>query len=99
MTREELKILLDVEELITVTRDELEDRLDEILEKIDEGDSPVLIVADGKPDLLLFGWEDYKRRFAQLYSPDDWESIEGELTRHKEDEEFSGGQPDDLCNV
>ena len=99
MTREELKILLDVEELITVTRDELEDRLDEILEKIDEGCSPVLIVADGKPDLLLFGWDDYKRRFALLYSQDAWQSIEAELTRHKEDEEFSGGQPDDLCNV
>ena len=84
MTREELKILLDVEELITVTRDELEDRLDEILEKIDEGYSPVLIVADGKPDLLMFSWSDYKRRFSILYPPGELDRVEEELQRQKE---------------
>ena len=54
MTHDELKELLDVSELLSVTREQIEQELETVLDLIDTGHSPILITADGKPDLLMF---------------------------------------------
>ena len=64
MTHDELKELLGVSELPSVTREQIEQELETVLDLIDTGHSPILITADGKPDLLMFSWSDYKRRFS-----------------------------------
>ena len=69
MTHDELKDLLGVNELLIVTREQIEQELETVLDLIDTGHSPILITADGKPDLLMFSWSDYKRRFSILYQP------------------------------
>ena len=84
MTHDELKEMLGVSELCTVTREQIEQELESVLDMIDAGHSPVLITADGKPDLLMFSWTDFKRRFALLYSPEEFERIEEALRRCKE---------------
>lgn len=85
MTHDELRKLLGVNELRTVTREQVEQDLESVLDQIDMGHSPVLIVADGKPDLLMFGWKDYKRRFSLLYPPGELERVEEEMRRSKEE--------------
>ena len=84
MTHDELKELLGVNELLIVTREQVEQELDSILDLIDIGHSPILITADGKPDLLMFSWSDYKRRFSILYPPGELDRVEEELQRQKE---------------
>lgn len=84
MTHDELKELLGVNELLIVTREQVEQELDSILDLIDTGHSPILITADGKPDLLMFSWSDYKRRFSILYPPEELERVEEEMQRQKE---------------
>ena len=85
MTHEELKELLGVSELLSVTREQVEQDLESVLDLIDEGHSPIQITADGKPDLLMFGWKDYKRRFSLLYPPGELERVEEEMRRSKEE--------------
>lgn len=85
MTHEELKELLGVSELLTVTREQVEQDLESVLDLINEGHSPIQITADGKPDLLMFSWEDYKRRFSILYPPGELERIEEEMQRSEEE--------------
>ena len=84
MTHDELKNMLGVNELYTVTREQVEQELDTVLDIIDGGNSPVLIVSDGEPDLLMFGWSDYKQRFSLLYQPGELERIEEELDHYDE---------------
>lgn len=84
MTHDKLKELLGVNELLIVTREQVEQELDSILDLIDTGHSPILITADGKPDLLMFSWSDYKRRFSILYPPEELERVEEEMQRQKE---------------
>ena len=84
MTHDELKNMLGVNELHTVTREQVEKELDTVLDIIDAGNSPVLIVSDGEPDLLMFGWSDYKQRFSLLYQLGELERIEEELRRYDE---------------
>lgn len=84
MTHDKLKELLGVNELLIVTREQVEQELDSILDLIDTGHSPILITADGKPDLLMFSWSDYKRRFSILYPPEELERVEEEMRRQKE---------------
>lgn len=92
MTCEELQALLGVDELYTVTREQVEQELETVLDMIDAGQSPILITVDGKPDLLMFSWVDYKRRFAPFYPPEEFERIEEEFRRYEE-------QSNDLCDV
>lgn len=84
MTHDELKELLDVSELLSVTREQIEQELETVLDLIDSGHSPILITADGKPDLLMFSWSDYKHRFSILYPPGELERVEEEMQRQKE---------------
>lgn len=92
MTREELQALLGVDELYTVTREQVKQELETVLDMIDAGHSPILITVDGKPDLLMFSWEDYKRRFALFYPLEEFERIEEEFRRYEEGS-------NDLCDV
>lgn len=85
MTHDELKELLGVSELPIVTREQVEQDLESVLDLIDKGNSPVLITAEGKHDLLMFSWKDYKRRFSLLYPPGELERIEEEIRRSKEE--------------
>ena len=85
MTRETIKELLGISELYTVTREQVEQELETVLNMVDEGRSPILITANGKPNLLLFGWEDYKHRFLHLYPPEEFERIEEEVRKHQEE--------------
>ena len=84
MTHDELKDLLGVNELLIVTREQIEQKLETVLDLIDTGHSPILITADGKPDLLMFSWSDYKRLFSILYPPGELERVEEEMQRQKE---------------
>ena len=84
MTHDELKDLLGVNELLIVTREQIEQELETVLDLIDSGHSPILITADGKPDLLMFSWSDYKRRFSILYPLVELERVEEEMQRQKE---------------
>ena len=84
MTHDELKDLLGVNELLIVTREQIEQELETVLYLIDSGHSPILITADGKPDLLMFSWSDYKRRFSILYPLGELERVEEEMQRQKE---------------
>lgn len=85
MTYEAMKELLGISELYTVTRERIEQELETVLSMVDEGQSPILITDDGKPDLLLFSWEDYKRRFSHLCSSDELERLEEEIRQYREE--------------
>ena len=85
MTYEAMKELIGISELYTVTREWIGQDLETVLSMVDEGHSPILITADGKPDLLLFSWEDYKRRFSHLCSPDELERLEEEIRKFREE--------------
>ncbi len=93
MTYDELKNMLGVSELYTVTREQVEEELDAVLDIIDAGNSPVLIISDGEPDLLMFGWSDYKQRFSLLYQPGELERIEEEIRLHEENDSISRQLP------
>ena len=110
MTHDELKNMLGVDELYTVTREQVEQELDTVLDIIDAGNSPVLIISDGEPDLLMFGWSDYKQRFSLLYQPGELERIEEEARRYDDnnrifsppsttEDVLCGGDMNDLCDV
>lgn len=85
MTYDKLKELLGVSKLLTVTREQVEQDLESVLDLIDAGHSPVLITADGKHDLLMFSWKDYKRRFSLLYPPGELDRVEEEMRHSKEE--------------
>lgn len=76
---------LDLSSVWTVTREELQKQFELILEKVEAGNSPVLVVAEGKPDLLLFEWGDYWRRFGWCHKKGEREEIEAEARRMYEE--------------
>ena len=67
---------IDIEKLPSVTREELEQDIDAVMKRVENGESPILIRSAGTTDLLLFGWEDYLRRFPTLYTPEEITEIE-----------------------
>lgn len=50
----------DVDKLTRVTREDCESDLEAVLERLEQSGGPILIRGEGKPDLLLFKWEDIK---------------------------------------
>ena len=74
--REFVRSKIDIEKLPSVTREELEQDVDAVMERVENGESPILIRSTGTTDLLLFGWEDYLRRFPTLYTPEEIAEIE-----------------------
>lgn len=77
---------IDIEKLPSVTREELEQDIDAVMEWVENGESPILIRSAGTTDLLLFGWEDYLRRFPTLYTPEEITEIEAACLEIKETE-------------
>ena len=84
--REFVRSKIDVEKLPSVTREELEQDVDAVMERVENGESPILIRSTGTTDLLLFGWEDYLRRFPTLYTPEEIAGIEAACLEIKETE-------------
>ena len=84
--REVVRRKIDVEKLPSVTREELEQDIDAVMERVENGESPILIRSAGTTDLLLFGWEDYLRRFPTLYTPEEITEIEAACLEIKETE-------------
>ena len=77
---------IDIEKLPSVTREELEQDIDAVMKRVENGESPILIRSAGTTDLLLFGWEDYLRRFPTLYTPEEIAEIEAACLEIKETE-------------
>ena len=77
---------IDIEKLPSVTREELEQDIDAVMKRVENGESPILIRSAGTTDLLLFGWEDYLRRFPTLYTPEEITEIEAACLEIKETE-------------
>ena len=77
---------IDLNALYSVTREELIADFDRILDMVVSGCSPILIKADGKPDLLLFGWDDYMKRFGVLYSKKEIDRINELCKNYRESE-------------
>ena len=75
---------IDIEKLSSVTMEELEQDIDAIIERVEAGESPILIRDRGKADALLFGWEDYLRRFSTLHTPEEIAEIEAACLEMKE---------------
>ena len=84
--REFVRSKIDIEKLPSVTREELEQDIDAVMERVENGESPILIRSAGTTDLLLFGWEDYLRRFPTLYTPEEITEIEAACLEIKETE-------------
>lgn len=84
--REFVRSKIDVEKLPSVTREELEQDVDAVMERVENGESPILIRSAGTTDLLLFGWEDYLRRLPTLYTPEEITEIEAACLEIKETE-------------
>ena len=84
--REFVRSKIDIEKLPSVTREELEQDIDAVMERVENGESPILIRSAGTTDLLLFGWEDYLRRFPTLYTPEEIAGIEAACLEIKETE-------------
>lgn len=75
---------INIERLPSVTREELEQNVDVIMERVEDEESPILILNAGKADALLFGWEDYWRRFSTLHTPEELVEIEAACLEMKE---------------
>ena len=84
--REFVRSKIDIEKLPSVTREELERDVDAVMARVENGESPILIRSAGTTDLLLFGWEDYLRRFPALYTPEEIAEIEAACLEIKETE-------------
>lgn len=84
--REFVRSRIDIEKLPSVTREELEQDIDAVMERVENGESPILIRSAGTTDLLLFGWEDYLRQFPTLYTPEEIAEIEAACLEIKETE-------------
>lgn len=84
--REVVRSKIDIEKLPSVTREELEQDVDAVMERVENGESPILIRSTGTTDLLLFSWEDYLRRFPTLYTPEEIAEIEAACLEIKETE-------------
>ena len=64
----------------------MEQDIDAVMERVENGESPILIRSAGTTDLLLFGWEDYLRRFPTLYTPGEIAEIKAVCLEIKETE-------------
>ena len=63
---------------------ELERRMDDVLQLVDEGQSPVMIHDEKDRRFLLFSWEDFFRRFGWLYSAAEKAAIEAACAEYEE---------------
>ena len=63
---------------------ELERRMDDVLQIIDEGHSPVMIHDHIGRCFLMFNWEDFFNRFGWLYTKEEKAAIEAACREYEE---------------
>lgn len=71
----------DIEKLYTVTQEEFEKNVDEIMAKMEKGFGPVRIKAQPEKDILMLPWSEAKN----LYTPEEIAAIEEACRSYKED--------------
>lgn len=64
---------LNLENIPHFKQGELERRMDDVLQLIDEGHSPVMIHDRNDRRFLMFSWDDFFNRFGWLYSKEETE--------------------------
>lgn len=64
---------------------ELEKRLEDVFQLIDEGQSPVVVHMNSGADFLIFSWEDFFERFGCLYTEAEIETINAACRTYRED--------------
>lgn len=74
----------DIASFPVITQAELVENLDEILEQINRGEGPFLILEDTDAKLVLIGWNDYWEHFGLLYPVGEKERIEELCRRNSE---------------
>ena len=75
---------INLEDLPVVTQKEMETDIDAVLERVQET-SPLRIVSDDGNDLLLFSYEDYKRRLISILGEKYFKEVELQAANVKED--------------
>ena len=63
---------------------ELDRRMDDVLQLIDEGHSPVMIHDRNDRRFLMFAWEDFFNRFGWLYTKEEKATIEAACREYEE---------------
>lgn len=79
-----LKNKWDISSFPVVTQPEIETNLDMILDRIERGEGPFVIIGNDGQRLVLIGWEDYWNHFGLLYPPGERERVEDECRRQRE---------------
>lgn len=75
---------INLEDLPIVTQKEMETDIDAVLERVQKT-SPLRIVSDDGRDLLLFSYEDYKRRLISILGEEYFKNVELQAANVKED--------------
>jgi len=75
---------LEIEKLRRVTREEIQENTEAILEMVADGNGPILIRSEGTPDLILIDWEEYWELFGMLHAIGERETIEDACRNYKE---------------
>ena len=63
---------------------ELERRMDDVLQLIDEGQSPVMIHDRNDRRFLMFAWDNFFNRFGWLYTKEEKAAIEAACREYEE---------------
>lgn len=79
-----LKNKWEISSFPVVTQAEIEKDLDTILDRIERGEGPFVILGNDGQRLVLVGWEDYWNHFGLLYPSGERERIEDECRRQRE---------------
>lgn len=79
-----LKNKWEISSLPVVTQAEIEKDLDVILDRIERGEGPFVILGNDGQRLVLIGWADYWNHFGLLYSTGEREVVEDECRRQRE---------------
>ena len=74
----------DISLFPVITQAEFIDDPDAVLERIDRGEGPFIILEESGSKLVLIGWNDYWERFGALYPVGEKEKIEEACRRSKE---------------
>lgn len=75
---------LNLENIPHFKQGELERRMDDVLQLIDEGHSPVMIHDRNNRRFLMFSWENFFNRFGWLYSKEEIAAIEAACAEYEE---------------
>ena len=66
----------DITSFSVITQAEIESSFESVVERLDRGGGPFLILMGEKPSLILMSWEDYWDRFGVLHPEGERSQIE-----------------------